>query len=457
MASASPAKRDYERGVLKFRDWLTERTIPAWAEAMNLLDRAAASGQLGPREAIDASYKTGLLWMFDSNYEMALRYFEMCLSINPRASFVHTAMGAVNLALGECGKSEWHYRQAIALGEHPAIGYVGVGRALLEAGNAEEAIEWFTKNPSWRQHADSLVWKGNAHRRAGEVDRAIESYEAALAVNETDADVCQALAETNLEDKAHPAAALAWFDRMYGLPESSTAKRLCRTRTPFAAYFSERFPRGETRVAAFEALCALRRAVIDVKEGLCCEGPWAAVHYTALDTSKALIADRSPLRAHRADKMNDPREGGILRSVVGEDLFEGFLDVDGEEESASAFVASFVTRSAPSAPAVTPADDNLLHWRLYGKSGEVEGSGACVVYPCTLFSQRSESHETASLYHSNGVFASPSVIRHVPRWQARTPRLYRVVYEGAGAEEAAADIRSHLRRIRALRRAFVTE
>lgn len=457
MASASAAMRDYELGVLKFANWLTQQGHSSWAEAVNLLGDAVASGQLGSHEAKEANYKMGLLFLFDSNYGMALQYFEKCLSVAPPDSFVHSAMGAVCSLLGEYGKSASHYQQAMALGGDAAMGCVGVGRALLEAGNAEEAIEWFTKAPSWSQRVDALLWKGNAHRKAGEVDLAIKSYEAALAVNEADADVCQALAETYLEDMADPAAALAWFDQIYGLPESDMAKRLCRTRTPFAAYFCERFPGEETRVAAFEALCALRRAVIDVKEGLCCEGLGAAVHYTALDTSKSLVADRSPLRAHRADKMNDPREGDILRSVVGEDLLDGFLAVDGRGESASAFVASFVTRSTQTAPAGTPADDNLLHWRLYGKSGEAEGSGACLVYPCTLFSQNSGSHETESLYHSSGLAAAPVVTRHVPRWQARTPRLYRVVYEGAGAKEAAAGIRPHLHRICDLGRTFVAE
>ena len=75
-------------------------------------------------------------------------------------------------------------------------------------------------------------------------------------------------------------------------------------------------------MTAFEALCALRRAVIEVKESLCCEPEGTAVHYAALETSKALVVDTSPLRAHRAEKMKDPREGGVLRSVIGEDLME---------------------------------------------------------------------------------------------------------------------------------------
>lgn len=460
MASVSTGVRDYELGVLKFNEFLTHKRLISWAEAINLFGAAARSGQLTLREAVDANYKLGLLLLFDSDYETALRYFETCLSIDPGAHFVLLAMGAAYLALGEHEKCAWHYRQIIALEGDAAstntfIACIGVGRALLAAGNPEKAIEWFTKLPSWAQRLDALLWKGNAHRQAGEADRAIESYTTALTINGTDVDVHQALAETYLEDKADPAAALVWFDRMSVLPESAMAKGLCRTRTPFAAYFCERFPGGRTRVGAFEALCALRRAVMDVKAGLCCEEQEAVVHYTALETSKALVSDRSPLRVHRADKMNDPREGDVLQSVVGEDLLEGLLEVDGGQ-SASAFVASFVRRpSTP--PQGTPADDNLLHWRLYGKSGDAEGSGACLVYPCTLFSRKAESHETASLYHSHGLFAGPAVIRNVRRWQQRTPRLYRVLYEGAEAEEAAARIRLHLRRLGALRQTLATE
>lgn len=460
MTSVSTAERDYKLGTLRFNDFLTHRKLTSWGEAINLFGAAAASGQLALSDAVDANYKVGLLWLFNSDNEKALQYFTRCLSIDPGAHFVHLAIGATYLSLGEHKKSAWHYRRLMALEKDAEstdmhIAGVGVGRALLADGNPEEAIEWFTKAPSWGQRPDALLWKGNAHRKAGEPNRAIESYEAALALNGTDADVHQALAETHLEDKADPAAALIWFDRMYAIPESTMATSLCRTRTPFAAYFCERFPAEETRATAFEALCALRRAVMDVKADLCCEEQGAAVHYTALDTSQSLVAHRSPLRAHQADMMNDPHEGGVLRSIVGEDLLEGLLEFD-RGESASAFVASFVRRpSAP--PQGTPADDNLLHWRLYGKSGGAEGSGACLIYPCTLFSRKAESHETASLYHSHGLFAGPAVIRNVRRWQQRTPRLYRVVYEGAGAEEAAAGIRPHLRRLGALRRTLATE
>ena len=145
----------------------------------------------------------------------------------------------------------------------------------------------------------------------------------------------------------------------------------------------------------------------------------------------------------------------MLRSILGEEFDEELLG-DGMEESALAFVASFVTRAVTQARG-TRADDNLLHWRLYGKSGDAEGSGACVTYPSALFSTKTESHETASLYHFDGLFGGPAVLRNVRRWQQRTPRLYRVVYEGAGAEEAVAAIRPHLGRIGAMLRTLATE
>lgn len=147
MASASEAKQNYERGILKFQEFLSRRNLSSWADAMNSFDDVVASGQLSPHDTTDATYKMGLLWLFDSNYEIALRYFERCLSINPRASFVHSAMGAVYPSLGNYEKSVWHHRWAMALGGDTAIGCVGVGRALLEAGDAAEAIRWFTKDP----------------------------------------------------------------------------------------------------------------------------------------------------------------------------------------------------------------------------------------------------------------------------------------------------------------------
>ena len=443
MTSANRAEIAYAAGVTNFNEFLRAPSLASWARAMNSLGDAIASPGINPEAVTDAHYKTGLLWLFDSNYENALAYFRNCLSIRPQAS-VHEAIGAVYAALRQYERSAVHYRQAIRLGSTPAMGYMGLGRALLEMGEIEEALDCFAKSISSKPSANAHFWKGNAFRRAGETKRAIECYLAAVGIDKEDPEACQALAETYLEDEADAVSALVWFDRMYTLPGEKGAKDYCRTRTPFAAYFCERYPEESNRESAFEVLCGLRRAVIAVKENLCCDAEGAAVHYTSLDTMKALVRERSPFRAHRADRTNDPSEGGILRRLIGEDVLEEFRGSDDGKEEPSAFIASFVARRDGAAG--VRADDNLLHWRLYGKSGGVEGGGACLVYPCSLFSQQSDKHETASLYHSHGLFAGPTVTRRVSRWQALTPRLYSVAYEGA-AEQVVAELRKRLTRI----------
>ena len=46
MASASEAKQNYERGILKFQEFLSRRNLSSWADAMNSFDDVVASGQL---------------------------------------------------------------------------------------------------------------------------------------------------------------------------------------------------------------------------------------------------------------------------------------------------------------------------------------------------------------------------------------------------------------------------
>ena len=449
-------EKEYARGIGHFNAFLENHSMVSWGQALNELGAAAWSSDLGPHKVADANYKLGLLFIFDSNYRRALYYFETCLRIE-RAAFVHAAIGVAYHALHEYERSAWHYRQVLELGGGKTLGYMGLGKALLGMGRVEEAIDCFTNSASPRPTLDALFWTGNAYRRGGETGKAVESYLAAYDINNENPDVCQALAETYLEDKGDPAAALGWFDRMYALPDSTQAKSLCRTRTPFAAYFCERYPRGPTRTRAFEALCGLRRAVAVVKEQLCRDGEGSAIHYSSLDTAKALVVARSPLRAHRADGMNDPSEGEILRKAIGGDLVSEFLDFDGIEDLPSAYVASFVLRPE-GAPVGVPADDNLLHWRLYGKGADgIEGGGACLAYPCGLFRPKWDTHESASLYHADGLFAAPSILRQLTRWQAVPPRLYSVAYEGGRAEELAAGVRPHVERVGELRRAVTTD
>ncbi len=448
-------EKEYAQGVGHFTDFLQNHSIVSWGQAVNSLEAAVRSPEFDPHRVADALYKLGLLFMFDSDYRFALYYFETCLR-NCRAAHVHEAIGTVYNALHEYERGAWHYGQALDLGGDKGLGYMGLGRALLEMGRIEEAIGCFKKSASSRETSDAFLWTGNAYRRAGVTAKAIEAYEASLALNEEDPDVCQALAEFWLEDQADPATALEWFDRMYELPDSTQATRLCRTRTPFAAYFCERYPEGPMRAPAFEALCGLRRAVVDVKEKLCRDRKGSAIHYTSLDTARALVVARSPLRAHRADKMNDPSEGEVLRKMIGVDLASEFLDLDGAEDVPSAYIASFVRRPEDD-PVGTPADDNLLHWRLYGKSDGIEGGGACLAYPCRLFRPNWDTHESAPLYHADGLLAAPSVMRQLTRWQAVPPRLYSVAYEGGGGEELVVGIRRHVERMAELKRAIATD
>ena len=446
---------EYAQGVGHFTDFLHNHSILSWGPAINSLQAAVHSRELDPDRVADALHKLGLLSMFDSDYRSALYYFETCLQSH-RTANVHVTIGAVYLALHEYERGAWHYRQALDLGGEKGLGYMGLGRALLETRRVEEAIDCFTKSASSTETSDAFLWTGNAYRRAGVTVKAIEAYEAGLALNEEDPDICQALAEFWLEDQADPATALERFDRMYELPESTQATSLCRTRTPFAAYFCERYPQGPSRIPAFEALCGLRRAVVDVKEKLRRDRKGSAIHYTSLDTARALVVGRSPLRAHRADNMNDPSEGEVLRKMIGLDLASEFLDFDGAEDVPSAYIASFVLRPEDD-PFGTPADDNLLHWRLYGKSDGIEGGGACLAYPCRLFRPNSDTHESAPLYHADGLLAAPSVMRQLTRWQAVPPRLYSVAYEGGGGEELVAGIRPHMQRMVELKRAIATD
>lgn len=455
MTPTSSGEADYRQGIASWKDCLkatdTVGRITSWVKAVNSLNAAVASPHISRRSAAGAYYTLGLLHMFDSEPLRALNYFKRCLSIRPHAD-VHTAIGNAYGMLKDHKNSVSHYSQAIALGGTWHV-RVNLGRALLAMGKTREAIGFFTTAISSQPNADALFWKGNAHRQAGEVRDAMESYFAALDAHEENVDACHALAEVYLDDKKDPVKALAWFDRMYKLPDTRSAIAYCRTKTPFAAYFCERYPKVEGRPEAFRALCALRQAVLEVKQHLCCNSRDAAVHYTSLETSQALILDMSPFRVYRADRMNDPSEGAILRSVIGKEIAGGFLDSSDEHRLPTAYIGSFVVRPEGRSNEPAPADDHLLHWRLYGRTDGIEATGACLVYRCTVFSQTANTHESASVYHAEGLFAAPAVTRYVPRWQALTPRLYKVAYDGADAQGLVDTIRPALYHITELQHA----
>lgn len=99
MTTPNQGKAEYLQGISHWEDFLKSHNVASWANAMNSLQDALASPHLSRRSAADAHYKTGLLWLFDSQYEMALDRLKTCLSIS-RQAFVHDAIGHVYGALG---------------------------------------------------------------------------------------------------------------------------------------------------------------------------------------------------------------------------------------------------------------------------------------------------------------------------------------------------------------------
>ena len=161
------------------------RMDSAAVQVQALLDELRRRDHTGPLKAYESKdvleYALGLLHLARKRYPEARAAMERALVENAGSYAARRGLGAVALAEGKPAEAVEHYGQALELaGEHPLLAFE-YGRALAAAGRAADAVPHLeravAREPHW---ADLHLETALAHDRAGNAREALRFYTAYL-------------------------------------------------------------------------------------------------------------------------------------------------------------------------------------------------------------------------------------------------------------------------------------
>jgi predicted Zn-dependent protease len=101
----------------------------------------------------------------------------------PHEARFHQLLGDIELSAKNPQAALPHYEKAIELDPDYFGSYLGAGLAQYQVGNKTKAEEWLRKSAALLPTAPAAYFLGNIAKERGEVDRALEHYQAAASSN----------------------------------------------------------------------------------------------------------------------------------------------------------------------------------------------------------------------------------------------------------------------------------
>jgi tetratricopeptide (TPR) repeat protein len=157
-------------------------------EAIRLLTRAIASGELSQKNLIRAYINRGNAWFSKSDYDKAIADFTKAIEIDPKDADAHYNRGVAWQRKSDYNKAIADFTKAIEIDPKDADAYHSRGFAWEEKGDLAKAIADYTKaieiNP---KNADAYRDRGSAWGKKGDCNKAIGDLTKAIEINPKDA------------------------------------------------------------------------------------------------------------------------------------------------------------------------------------------------------------------------------------------------------------------------------
>ncbi|MDR3181151.1 MAG: tetratricopeptide repeat protein [Prevotellaceae bacterium] len=133
-------------------------------------------------------YEKGEKAYKDELYELAIEYFETCVSLNPKHDLAHYWMGESYYDLKEHKKAIACYKQALKYNPDDHMAYFSIGSCYYQLDDSKAGIEFLQKaialNPG-HKHSHNLM--GHCYYDLKNYKKALLCYQKALEIDPDDA------------------------------------------------------------------------------------------------------------------------------------------------------------------------------------------------------------------------------------------------------------------------------
>jgi type IV pilus assembly protein PilF len=146
-------------------------------------ERSHANNPFGELSASEIYTRKGIRYLENGAFDIALRDLKHAVQLDPRNSEAHGALAVLYERLGETGKAEAHYREALSIDPGNYSAHNNFGRFLCDHGRAEEAMAQFRaviEEPMYAQPWLPLTNAGRCLQRMGRSSAAEEYLRKAL-------------------------------------------------------------------------------------------------------------------------------------------------------------------------------------------------------------------------------------------------------------------------------------
>ena len=143
----------------------------------------ALAQRIDPGDA-GAYNNLGVVFMKQSEFSEAVKYYGEALRVNPNYAIAHNNLGNALMEQGRLDEATKHHREALRMKSGYANAHSSLAIALMRQGKLDEAEEHYRKalriSPD---HATTHNNLGNILMRQGKFDEAEEHYRKALDIN----------------------------------------------------------------------------------------------------------------------------------------------------------------------------------------------------------------------------------------------------------------------------------
>lgn len=380
----------YIKGMLLSKLGRLEESLASYDKAL----------EINPNHADTYCFKGCILQSMQRPGE-ALENFNKAIEINPKDDTNYCFIGNVLESLGKIKEALANYERALEINPKDPVTYCIKGNLLIKLERLEDALTNFNKaieiNP---KDDDTYYFRGNVLNRMGRPEDALASYNKALEINPKNS-----IALNNkgyiLSDLGKKEEALTCYIQAIQInPDSERIKHNRRCLIGSQEFWNSLHKNSQVdlwsgdedfnTLASSEKLKDCPRRDLQGIHHLWVEqyrllhllraDLKQVGHYTSTAVFETLLQELkgkvNPLLLCSLAAANDPTEGAVFQSLLGEDCMP-FQKI---HSNLAVLQTSF-----------SSSIDSLNQFRLYGKNNGEEGTGLCLVFNQSFFAGPGET------------------------------------------------------------------
>ena len=319
-------------------------------------------------------------------YEEAIKDYDKAIGIDSNYVVAYNNRGSAKSKLREYEEAIKDYDKAIGIDSNYVAAYNNRGSAKDDLGEYEEAIKDYDKAIGIdSNYVVAYNNRGNAKSKLREYEEAIKDYDKAIGIDSN-----YVVAYNN---RGNAKSKLRKYEEAIGDYDKVIKINPHNIQNNFQLFLVDYFKDIEKKTDRYEIIklfLELHKKINDFIEKKCSIDNESEniYHYTSVKSLKKMINKEERVRFYSVQGMNDPNEGkSFLNRLCNEESnnknffceIQEYYNETQDHNETQVYILSFVGGNK----SMEESNDNLIHWRSYGKGDGIDCNGVNIQYDST--------------------------------------------------------------------------